>query len=111
MVRPKTIERLLRVTASVRLLVTAVGEERARTLLMSGSPNLLDRLSGSSRVADRALRTIAEEARPALVSPPERVTDVDAMLARLHDLDAAADAWPDDAPLGDAAQVDGANDC
>lgn len=105
-VRPNTVEALLRVTASIRLLESAVGASTARQILIAGSPNLLDQLSEGSEEFEGALRAIFERAQPSVERLPPRMEEARSILDRLRSLDVAAAANADPRPLGSARQPD-----
>jgi hypothetical protein len=105
-VRPKTISRLLRVTASLKLLTAALGADAARLTLNVGSPTLLDQLAGCPAEVEAALKGIAEQAQPMVTRPVQPMTDPRSILARLRLLDGAAELDPDPNPLLPATRID-----
>lgn len=105
-VRPKTVEHLLRVTASLKLLEAALKSKDSRYVLTAGSPSLLDRLAGDTASAETALRLVADRVEPRRVTPPRRVTDPGSILAQLEQLDVISEATEDPNPLGPAISLD-----
>ena len=109
-VRPATIESLLRVVASVKVLESARGAEDTRRTLLVGSPTFLDRLAGEGEAFEQALRELDDLARPTVESPPPRMTDPVSIMERLRSLDTAAAGNTDPRPLGSARQLSGQAD-
>jgi hypothetical protein len=105
-VRPKTISRLLRVTASLKLLTAALGADAALLTLNVGSPTLLDQLAGRPAEVEAALKGIAEQAQPVVTRPVQPMTDSRSILAALRLLDIAAELDPDPNPLPPATRID-----
>jgi len=105
-VRPKTVERLLRVVASIKLLGSALGWKPARLALNAGSPTLLDQLAGEPAAVEAALRKISKLAQPELRQPARTAADARSILARLQLLDVEAEERPDPNPLPIAARID-----
>jgi hypothetical protein len=104
-VRPKSVEHLLRVTSSLKLLESALGPEMARLVLTSGSPSLLDQLEDTPADAEAALHVIGERSQPQIAAPLNRVTDTHHILASLRRLDAISTRPPDPDPLGPATPL------
>jgi len=104
-VRPKTVSHLLRVVASLRLLIARYGDEDALSLLKLGSPTLLEQLSGPPAQVEEALRRIAEEATPTIIRPSPRLVDSADIVAQLETLSRQAESIGDPTPLADERPI------
>ena len=104
-VRPKTVARLLRVTATLRLLERSVGREEAGYLIRHGSPSLLERLQNAGDEFEQALDELAELAAPRVSRRPRRLASQEDALAQLAALEADDKAVAGLRPLGSAREL------